>query len=333
MSSKQHTNIPGSKFLLTKGVNVELSNTCRLKCPGCGPRLFKENFKGTGIIRFNQAKVIFDTFQSVTMCGNMSDPIYHPDFLETIEYFRTSDNDVRIHTNGSGKTKEWWKEIFSASNNNIKWFFGVDGLPKDSHKYRINQNGEEVWEIMKMGSSMGANITWQYIVFNYNENDIETCKDMAKTHNMNFIEVHSTRWDLHPDLKPNDLNKTMKRRKEMSKELQSNRIELDPECLSLDIAKDIMFTNKGYFLPCCECDGILNHMEFNNIGFFNKEFHIDNLKTPNDIIKMFDSNIWKDFHSTLLLTPELAPTECQRFCRKLPDSTKQHGRGLDGFAH
>ena len=46
--------------------------------------------------------------------------------------------------------------------------------PEESHKYRINQDGRQVWEVMKMGAEMGCKIKWQYIVFNYNEKHIET---------------------------------------------------------------------------------------------------------------------------------------------------------------
>ena len=57
----------------------------------------------------------------------------------------------------------------------VVWYFALDGLlPEESHKYRINQDGRQVWEVMKMGAEMGCKIKWQYIVFNYNEKHIES---------------------------------------------------------------------------------------------------------------------------------------------------------------
>ena len=35
---------------------------------------------------------------------------------------------------------------------------------------------------------------WQYIVFNYNENDIETCKQMARDIGVDFYVMKSGRW-------------------------------------------------------------------------------------------------------------------------------------------
>ena len=75
-----------------------------------------------------------------------------------------------------------------------RWIFGLDGLPKDSHKYRVNQNGNLVWEQMKIGAKNGNEIMWQYIVFSYNENDIEEAKSMAKDNNIIFRLIESSRW-------------------------------------------------------------------------------------------------------------------------------------------
>ena len=36
----------------------------------------------------------------------------------------------------------------------VVWYFALDGLPEESHKYRINQDGRQVWEVMKMGAEI-----------------------------------------------------------------------------------------------------------------------------------------------------------------------------------
>ena len=61
-------------------------------------------------------------------------------------------------------------------------------LPEESHKYRINQDGRQVWEVMKMGAEMGCKIKWQYIVFNYNEKHIEAARRMAVNTNIWSLE-------------------------------------------------------------------------------------------------------------------------------------------------
>ena len=64
-----------------------------------------------------------------------------------------------VGTNGSGKSKKWWTEVFQLCRGEEWWWtFALDGLPKDSHKYRINQNGEQVWEMMKYGKTFDVAI-------------------------------------------------------------------------------------------------------------------------------------------------------------------------------
>ena len=43
---------------------------------------------------------------------------------------------------------------------------------------------------------------WQYIVFRYNENDIEEAKNMALDNGMTFELNSSSRWDENDPLKP-----------------------------------------------------------------------------------------------------------------------------------
>jgi hypothetical protein len=75
------------------------------------------------------------------------------------------------------------------------WIFGLDGLPEESHKHRINQNGVHLYEMMKLGSSMGIDIRWQYIVFNYNQDHIDEAQKMAENDNIKFTLAFSNRWN------------------------------------------------------------------------------------------------------------------------------------------
>ena len=184
---------PPLSFYLNRAINFEAGIACRLKCHICyrnwNPNELKR--KSRSNIPFDVFKPILNTFRRIDFNGNMSDPIYHPDFVQSIEYAVSKDRKIQVHTNGSGKTKKWWTHLFNVTKDyrDCEWVFGIDGLPKDSHKYRVNQDGEKVWEIAKLGASMGCNVTWQYIIFDYNKNDIETCRKMAEEHNIRFFPI------------------------------------------------------------------------------------------------------------------------------------------------
>ena len=56
--------------------------------------------------------------------------------------------------------------------------------------------------MMCMAADMGVRTTWQWIVFNYNENHIEQGIELAKKHNLDLEITHSSRWDGLEELKP-----------------------------------------------------------------------------------------------------------------------------------
>jgi MoaA/NifB/PqqE/SkfB family radical SAM enzyme len=179
-----------------RSISVDISNKCILQCPACDRQTDKDMVKRARDISLQDYKKIIDVFSKVSLGGQISDPIYHPKFLELLKMSKDLIYLV-VLTNGSGKKIEWWEKAFKISieNNNISWRFALDGLPNESHIYRINQDGNFVWEIMKMGRKMGANITWQYIPFLYNENHIDEAAQMAKEYDIEFMLKISNR---HP---------------------------------------------------------------------------------------------------------------------------------------
>jgi hypothetical protein len=59
---------------------------------------------------------------------------------------------------------------------------------------------------------------WQFIVFSFNENDIEACRDMATDIGVKFIVINSSRWmgpndPLRPTNKNLSLNRTQGKEK------------------------------------------------------------------------------------------------------------------------
>ena len=101
-------------------------------------------------------------FDKLNFCGGVSDPIYHPQFIEFLEY--SKDREVEVHTAASHQREDWYRSAFK-SNSKAQWIFGLDGLPHESHKYRVNQDGEKLFEIMKMAVDIGMDVVWQYLIF------------------------------------------------------------------------------------------------------------------------------------------------------------------------
>ena len=186
------------KFCKRISVNLDGNHRCSLLCPNC-PRQTKYTNFGMKVAGTDISEKDFDKcikfFGHINFEGQYSDPVHHPKFLEMLKKCYDSKVHATIQHASAAKPFDWYMKAFKI-NPNARWRFSIDGLPKDSHKYRINQDGEKLFRVMKECASIMKNKPlWQYIVFNYNENDIETCKQMARDIDVDFHVMKSSRWN------------------------------------------------------------------------------------------------------------------------------------------
>ena len=185
-------------------INLDITHRCTLQCQRCNRAIFAARglkVPGEDMTMENFKKII-DYFEEVYFCGQISDPIFHPQFIEFLKLLKG--RKTIIHTAASHKKEEWYKKAFEA-NTGAYWTFGIDGLPKDSHKYRINQDGEHLFKMACMAAKIVDKVKWQYIVFSYNENNIEEARQMAKDNNMIFEVQKSSRfWEGDPLMPKNE---------------------------------------------------------------------------------------------------------------------------------
>ena len=189
---------------LKKEINLDITNKCSLKCPGCTRQKSYggKNLPGSDIDIESWEKIT-DYFDRIHLCGQISDPTHHNDFFTFLKIAIRKNVSLVISVAASYRSQSWFTRAFLLTRNrDVEWVFGIDGLPADSNKYRINQDGEKLYGIMKRCAALGNKATWQYIVFNYNENDIDTCMSMARSINVTFKKILSSRWNGIENLKP-----------------------------------------------------------------------------------------------------------------------------------
>jgi hypothetical protein len=189
--------------------NLDTAATCPLKCPACERQRVPLMLNDLIDMSPKDYEKFALVAKNIQLCGNLSDPIYSKYFLDYLEIStKYKDNAIDVSTAGQGKSPAFWKKAFmlmNRCNEKSRWTFGLDGLPTDPPNYRIGQNPKRVWNTMKAAANVGNNVYWQYIVFNYNENNIETAIEMAKDHGMGFILIKSSRWDHNMNhLKPSN---------------------------------------------------------------------------------------------------------------------------------
>lgn len=191
----------------SRQINMDLTNKCTLECVTCerGYRIDKDGKVKGENISLQDLKKYFTMIDHFDFCGQVSDPSMHPQFKEILKLIIKNNKSCSVHNTASHRPEKWYREIFeecSNSNDMIEWYFGIDGLPKDSSKYRIRQDGEKLYKMMKLATDYikPTNVIWKYIVFNYNQFNIDECKQMAKDLGIVFNLVHSRRHP--PGLKP-----------------------------------------------------------------------------------------------------------------------------------
>ena len=142
-------------------------------------------------IEFNK---ILDWFPLISFCGQYSDPIHHPQINELLKITKERGTKVEVHLASSLKPMKHYIESFKA-NPKANWIFGIDGIPEESHKYRVNQDGRKLFNIMLESKKyLQTKPLWQFIIFSYNEHSLDEAMKMAKEADVNFILINSARW-------------------------------------------------------------------------------------------------------------------------------------------
>ena len=202
-------------------LQIDATHRCSLECPKCNRFIkgFHDHYSGKrydlGYQALLKEDLSVENFQriidevrqiadkkgkeipDVDFCGTWSDAIYHPDFLKLIEIAKKQRFAVSIITNGSRKKSSWWDELYSMLDpEHDSFVFGMDGLKDTAHIYRKNIVYDDVVYAMKKGVELGFHRSkWSWIVFNFNEHQVDEASEFAKEIGINFEIVKSARWD------------------------------------------------------------------------------------------------------------------------------------------
>ena len=183
-------------FKRSNGFNIDITFRCPLECPRCQRQKFKDVGKKVWgyDISLDEIRKLANYFKSFSFCGQLSDPIHHPQFIEILKLLYEKNIHVNIHNASSFKSMSWYVKAFQA-HPNAKWIFGIDGLPEESCLYRKNQDGEKLFKVMVESKKyLNKPPCWQFIIFSYNEHNIEKARTMALKHQVQFMLVQSSRW-------------------------------------------------------------------------------------------------------------------------------------------
>lgn len=119
----------------------------------------------------------------MNFCGDIGDPIYANDFLDIVEYVKSTSPGtcVNIVTNGSYKSIDWWKTLGGYLGSEDRVTFSVDGWDHNSNRiYRVNSDWDSIMLGLKtLRDSSAVNIRWSTIIFRFNLDRLDQIKNLA----------------------------------------------------------------------------------------------------------------------------------------------------------
>jgi organic radical activating enzyme len=237
------------------GFDIEPTNICTLKCPGCARTRFINQWPQhweNHSINIDQLHEFLDIdldSKIITLCGNYGDPIYHPNFYQLISSLKQRNSHLNIVTNGSYKSADWWSSIVSVLDSHDCITFSVDGIPENFTEYRINADWDTIQQAMKICAEAQCQTTWKYIPFAYNENSIKAAKELSDTLGIdNFLVEPSDRINEQTEqYRPTTGNIGKKYQAQQSWKQNTTQVVV-PQCTD---NQQHYISADGYYSPCC----------------------------------------------------------------------------------
>lgn len=177
-----------------KTIDFELTSACNAACPLCPRTHFQDkilkDFIDKDIVK-NVVNLLNDKYWWFNFKGDLGDCIVHKDILEIIEniYYLRKDRggfELELYTNGGVRSTSFWKQLGELSydiNNTkdcgLKTYFAIDGLEDTNHIYRVNVKYDKLISNVKNYIKNGGRAGWKYIVFNHNEHQIDTARQLS----------------------------------------------------------------------------------------------------------------------------------------------------------
>lgn len=174
-------------------LQFELSSMCNALCLGC-VRTDTTTFSASKPIIPSKQYITFEvfkkiltapSFQSATeleFCGVIDDPLMHPEFIEFIEYAASvKPYKILVHTNASLRNTEYWTFLATALKKHQQHVvrFSIDGLQDTNHIYRQNTQWHKIIENAQAYIAAGGYAMWQFLVFPWNQHQIEAAKKLS----------------------------------------------------------------------------------------------------------------------------------------------------------
>jgi MoaA/NifB/PqqE/SkfB family radical SAM enzyme len=174
------------KYENLESIHVEITNRCQASCPMClrnhhgdveNPLLQLTDWSFNDFCHIFNKKTL-EIINQIEFCGNYGDPLLNKDLHLMTEHVKPYNIFVDIHTNGSLRSRDFWK-TFSTHLPRHRIVFGIDGLADTHSLYRRGTDFNKIIENAKIFIDNGGNAEWSFIKFKHNEHQIDEAQTLA----------------------------------------------------------------------------------------------------------------------------------------------------------
>jgi len=182
-------------------LDVETINNCNAGCALC---LRHPGMRTNDTLDWHQVtaqipQLVWQNLKTINFNGSTGDNIMHPDIFNIIEWtVHNTTAFISIHTNGSLRSADWWRAFGQLLHGHDHCVvFGIDGL-EDTHEiYRTNTNWKKIISNAEAFIQGGGHAHWQFILFEHNAHQIESCRAMSEQLKFEkFFVLHQDRFNL-----------------------------------------------------------------------------------------------------------------------------------------
>ncbi len=175
-----------------KALQVEVNNSCNLRCPECVMSFTKRKNANSRIMSYETFKDIIDQLKGslkFVKFYNYGEPFLHKDCMKMLKYIKDVDPRISIYisTNGTLIDRERQRLLVDFDIDIVN--FSIDGASQETYeRYRVGGNLDDVLtnmrgilEYRKQQKKAKPFILWQYILFEWNDSneEIKKAKRMA----------------------------------------------------------------------------------------------------------------------------------------------------------
>jgi sulfatase maturation enzyme AslB (radical SAM superfamily) len=297
-------------------IEFDINTTCNAFCPSCARHVVYDNeLMRNPFVKFNESlpkEIIEKVMQcellsedvGIDFVGLLGEPVAHNDILEIIDIvFHYRPNAfINLHTNGGLRTKNFFKELASKfpKHNESIVKFSIDGLKDTNHLYRRGVIWEKVMENIKTFVDAGGKAQWKYIIFPWNEHQVQEAKQLSKEIGLSKFKTTTDRSpkDTAKYIKAADVNYSTKQPiMEVQNVYSTIQRKINDRCFS---RKSIYVNVSGHVVPCCMINGGLvdsRFLEETKNFIYNEQYNWNNLENYS-LADIMNNSWWQSLYQS-----------------------------------